>query len=41
MAVSDVTEEKTLEGSLMPPGLVDGLRLEEFASLIDYLQSLH
>ena len=41
VAASDVTEEKALEGSLMPPGLVDALTLQEFASLIDYLQSLH
>lgn len=41
LSVAEVADETALEGSLMPPGLVDGLTLEEFASLIDYLQSLH
>jgi putative heme-binding domain-containing protein len=37
----DVVKEVTREGSMMPAGLVNGLTLHEFASLIDYLQSLH
>ena len=41
IAVSKVAEETLLKGSLMPPGLVDSLTLQEFASLLDYLQSLH
>ncbi|MGC6564692.1 MAG: hypothetical protein ACON38_03660, partial [Akkermansiaceae bacterium] len=41
LSVAEVADETALEESLMPPGLVDGLTLEEFASLIDYLQSLH
>lgn len=38
---ADVTKEELLEASMMPPGLVNNLTLREFASLIDYLQSLH
>ena len=37
----EIKEEGTLETSMMPPGLVNTLTLREFASLIDYLQSLH
>jgi hypothetical protein len=29
-----------LPNSLMPPGVVNGLTLREFASLLDYLESL-
>ena len=41
ISAGEVVEEGTLEGSMMPPGLVNTLTLGEFASLIDYLQSLH
>ena len=36
-----VDKETVSKNSMMPPGLVNNLSLEEFASLIDYLQSLH
>ena len=36
-----IKEEKVSSSSMMPPGLVNNLSLKEFASLIDYLQSLH
>ena len=39
--LKDVLEEKIIDGSMMPPGLVNGLTLREFASMIDFLQSLH
>ena len=38
--VGDVKEKKELEMSTMPPGLANALSLEEFASLISYLQSM-
>lgn len=38
---AEVAEEKIIEGSMMPPGLVNGLKVRELASLIDYLQALH
>lgn len=38
---ASVVEEVTMKGSMMPPGLVNKLTIREFASLIDYLQSLH
>ena len=39
--VGNVKEEAVSSNSMMPPGLVNTLTLKEFASLIDYLQSLH
>jgi putative heme-binding domain-containing protein len=39
--ISEIASEKMTEGSMMPPGLVDTLSIKEFASLLDYLQSLH
>ena len=38
---NEVTKEDVLEISMMPPGLVNTLTIRQFASLIDYLQSLH
>lgn len=38
---SEIASEKIAKGSMMPPGLVDALSIKEFASLLDYLQSLH
>jgi putative heme-binding domain-containing protein len=38
---ADVTKEEVLKTSMMPPGLINTLTVREFASLIDYLQSLH
>ena len=38
---ADVTKEEVLKTSMMPPGLVNTLTVQEFASLIEYLQSLH
>ena len=38
---SDVKKEDVLKTSMMPPGLVNNLTVQDFASLIDYLQSLH
>jgi putative heme-binding domain-containing protein len=38
---SAVEKEEVLDGSMMPAGLVDSLTLHQFASLIDYLQTLH
>lgn len=38
---ADVKSRKTLEGSLMPPGLAQLLKPEEFADLLAYLESLH
>ena len=38
---SKVAKESVSKNSMMPPGLVNNLSLEEFASLVDYLQSLH
>ena len=37
---SDITQRDHLPGSIMPPGLVNNLTIEEFASLLDYLESL-
>ena len=37
----NVKDETVSSNSMMPPGLVNTLTLKEFASLIDYLQSLH
>ena len=41
VSTNQVVEEGTHEASMMPPGLVNTLTLSEFASLIDYLESLH
>lgn len=38
---SNVVKEEVLKTSMMPAGLVNSLTVGEFASLIDYLQSLH
>ena len=35
-----VKEKKELEISMMPPGLANALSIEEFASMITYLQSM-
>ncbi len=37
---SDIAKRDKLPNSLMPPGLVNNLTLREFASLLDYLESL-
>ncbi len=37
---ADITKREKLPNSLMPPGLVSNLTLHEFASLLDYLESL-
>ena len=39
-AVKDIAERVKLPISVMPPGLVDKLTVREFASLLDYLESL-
>ena len=39
-AVKDIKERQKLPISIMPPGLVNGLTLREFASLLDYLEAL-
>ena len=39
--VAIVDKEEVLELSMMPSGLVNALTLRQFASLIDYLQTLH
>jgi putative heme-binding domain-containing protein len=36
----DIAKREKLPNSLMPPGLVNSLTLREFASLLDYLESL-
>jgi putative membrane-bound dehydrogenase-like protein len=38
--VKDIAKRETLEISIMPPGLVNNLTVKEFASLLDYLESL-
>ncbi|MBL6843375.1 MAG: DUF1080 domain-containing protein [Verrucomicrobiae bacterium] len=38
---TDISSEEVLKTSMMPSGLVNSLTVQEFASLIDYLQSLH
>jgi putative heme-binding domain-containing protein len=38
--VTDVTKREHLPVSLMPPGLMSGYSVRDFASLLDYLQSL-
>ncbi len=37
---ADIAKREKLPNSLMPPGLVSGLTVREFASLLDYLESL-
>ncbi len=37
---ADITKRDTLPTSLMPPGLLHNLTIREFASLLDYLESL-
>ena len=39
-AVKDIAERVKLPISVMPPGLVDKLTVREFASLLEYLESL-
>jgi putative heme-binding domain-containing protein len=39
-AVKDITKRDKLPISIMPPGLVANLTVKEFASLLDYLESL-
>ena len=39
-AVKDIKERQKLPISIMPPGLVNGLTVREFASLLDYLEAL-
>jgi len=34
-----ITNRSVSEGSMMPPGLVDSLTLEEFASLLAFLEA--
>ena len=36
---SDIKERKELEMSMMPPGLANALSVEDFASLLTFLQS--
>jgi putative heme-binding domain-containing protein len=38
--VKDIAERQRLPISVMPAGLVDGLTIREFASLLDYLEAL-
>ena len=38
--VKDIVKRETLPASIMPPGLVNNLTVKEFASLLDYLESL-
>lgn len=37
---SDIAKREAIPGSIMPLGLVQNLTIEEFASLLDYLESL-
>jgi putative heme-binding domain-containing protein len=37
---ADIVKRDKLPNSLMPPGLVNNLTVREFASLLDYLESL-
>lgn len=41
LKAADVVKRGTRTSSMMPEGLADNLTLFEFASLLDYLQSLH
>ena len=38
--VTDIAKRETLPTSIMPPGMVNNLSVKEFASLLDYLESL-
>ena len=40
LSKADVKDQTLLPVSMMPPGLASTLTVREFASLIDYLQSL-
>ncbi|MDA0814758.1 MAG: c-type cytochrome, partial [Verrucomicrobia bacterium] len=40
LKTDQVKDKKELEISMMPPGLANALSIEEFASLISYLQSM-
>jgi putative heme-binding domain-containing protein len=40
LAKNAIADRGAREGSIMPPGLVDSLTLDEFASLLAYLDSL-
>ena len=40
LQTSDIAKREKLPNSLMPPGLVNNLTIREFASLLDYLESL-
>jgi putative membrane-bound dehydrogenase-like protein len=40
-ATKDIVKRQKLEKSLMPEGLAAGLTIQEFASLLDYLESLN
>jgi putative membrane-bound dehydrogenase-like protein len=40
-ATKDIVKRTKLEKSLMPEGLASGLTVQEFASLLDYLESLN
>jgi putative heme-binding domain-containing protein len=40
-ATKDIVKRTKLEKSLMPEGLAGGLTIQEFASLLDYLESLN
>ena len=39
-AVKDIKNREKLPISIMPPGLMSNSTLKEFASLLDYLESL-
>ena len=39
-AVKDIKSRQKLPMSIMPPGLANNLTVREFASLLDYLESL-
>jgi putative membrane-bound dehydrogenase-like protein len=39
-ATKDIVSRTKLPTSMMPPGLVDGLTVREFSSLLDYLEAL-
>ena len=40
IATADIAKRTLLETSMMPAGLVNDLTITEFASLLDYLESL-
>ena len=40
-ATKDIAKRTKLEKSLMPEGLAAGLTIQEFASILDYLESLN